>query len=102
MIISSQKFIDQDIVNEKIETEDFTVSYVIIKIDDENVWWIIDGHHSLEAANQTENMPEWEHDEFMQNQIDQEINANGLDDTLLAHWVDCNYYNIETGYGLAD
>ncbi len=102
MIISSQKYIDQDIVNEKIESEDFTVSYVIIEIDGENVWWIIDGHHSMVAANQSCNDPNWQHDEFMQNQIDQEIEANGLDATLEAHWVDSNYYDIETGRGLAD
>lgn len=54
MIISSQRFINDDIVAEKINAGDFEVIVSPeFMIDGESYQVILDGHHSFAAANQS-------------------------------------------------
>ena len=58
MIISSQRFIDQDTVEEKIASNDFEVTIATITTPDgEEFKVVVDGHHSYAAAIQSGNKP---------------------------------------------
>jgi len=92
MMISSQRHLDQSIVDEKIEAEDYVVTLVDLG---NGMDLVIDGHHSLEAARQTGNEPEYVYATY---NYQSEIDCLGLDDFLIAYWVDSDYYDIETGH----
>jgi hypothetical protein len=55
---TSQDYIDQYIVDAKIEAGDFAVQVSpIITVDGIEMQVVLDGHHSLEAAKQSGNKP---------------------------------------------
>ena len=84
MIISSQRYIDQAIVDEKIASEDYAVSFVWLTIDGTSVKHIVDGHHSYAAAIVAGVSPEW----VVNNAIQQEADSMDLDTYLEAHYID--------------
>jgi hypothetical protein len=92
MKISSQKYIDQEIVDQKIEAADYIVTLADLG---NGLEMVIDGHHSLDAARQTGNSPEYVVSEY---NYQAEIESLGsLDAFLEAHWIDSDWYDVETG-----
>lgn len=94
MKISSQKYIDQEIVDIKIEEQDFVVTLADIENDGDEYELVVDGHHSLEAAKQAGVDPVYQYSEY---DYQSEINSMGFDDFLASHYMDSDWYDIETG-----
>lgn len=97
MIISSQKYLDDETVAQKLAAGDFVVTLSPeFEIDGESYQTIIDGHHSLAAARIAGVSPEFatagtENDNVI-------LIDNGLvDDFLKATYVDSDWYDIEDG-----
>lgn len=49
-LISSQRFLREDIVAHKLATQNFTVVVHEVEVDDEIYQVVVDGHHGLHAA----------------------------------------------------
>ena len=95
MIISSQRHIDDSIVEAKRANRDYTVTIgKVIDIDGETFRVVIDGHHSLAAARADGVAPELV--EASVADCDREA-IDDVDDYLESHWVDSDWYDIETG-----
>lgn len=59
-LITSQSYLDEEIVQEKIEANDFEVTVSpVFEYEGETYQVILDGHHSFEAAQQTGQEVEW-------------------------------------------
>lgn len=96
--ISSQSFIDEDIVAEKIANEDFEVQVSpAFEVAGEVVRVVMDGHHSLEAARQAGVEPIFVEQDATDNDKISLINQGAFEAFLEVAYVDCDYYNIETG-----
>ena len=93
MKISSQKYLDEEIVNKKLLAADFDVLVATIEYDGEIYEIIIDGHHSLAAAKLVGIEPNFEESDY---EYQQEVDFIGFDNWLELHWIDCDWYNIET------
>ena len=94
MIISSQRFLDDAIVAQKLAACDFVVSVSpAMEFDGETYEVVLDGHHSLEAARQAGVSP------VFVTMTTQDHDAIGLDfvDFLEVTRIDSDFYNIETG-----
>lgn len=91
--ITSQHYLDQGIVDAKLATQDFTVSYIEVDIEGETMGVVVDGHHSLEAAKQAGIDPEFEHSETMQ----REYKGMTAEAVLEACWMDGDYIDTLTG-----
>jgi phosphoglycolate phosphatase-like HAD superfamily hydrolase len=89
--ISSQKYLDQAIVNQKIDNSDFIVTLATIS-DDYQV--VIDGHHSLEAAKQAGVDPIFVESDY---NYMSEVECIGFDNFLAAHYIDSAWYDVESG-----
>ncbi|NRA92429.1 MAG: DUF1073 domain-containing protein [Psychroserpens sp.] len=60
-LITSQNFLDQDIVDRKIEDKDYVVQISPeFKVDGKKYRLVMDGHHSFAAAMQSDKMPVFE------------------------------------------
>lgn len=98
MIITSQRYIDEEIVKEKLAAEDFEVMLSpSFEIDGEIYQVILDGHHSWHAAKAAGVEPSYwvaeccDHDAI--GLLDQ-----GKEELFLETvWMDSEYYDIETG-----
>lgn len=96
MKISSQKYINQETVEAKISASDYTV--ILFRISDE-MDMVVDGHHSLEAAKQAGVDPVFEYAEgTFDIALRQELECLGLDDFLTQHYMDSDWYDVETGH----
>ena len=93
--ISSQQEIVEEIVEEKIENKDFEVQVSpVFEISGQKYRVILDGHHSFEAAQREGVKPEFEeieHDSLGY------LEDGDIDGFLEAAYIDCQYYDIETG-----
>lgn len=98
MIISSQRYLDENIVKEKIENKDFTVSLSpVFEVEGIEYQAILDGHHSLEAAKITGSDPVFvEMDGIDSDHISLLVDGK-IDDFLTVCHIDDNWYDIETG-----
>ena len=96
--ISSQRHIDESIVEQKIANEDYDVMVSPEFVhDDTTMRIVIDGHHSLAAAQATGNAPNFV-EATSQNSDSIGILLRGEIDYFLAiNRIDANYYDIETG-----
>lgn len=97
-LISSQSFIDENIVADKIANEDFEVQISpAFEIDGVEYAVIQDGHHSYRAAIEAGVEPEF----IIQTASDNDriaLLADGDIETFLeASYVDCSYYDVSTG-----
>lgn len=92
-LISTQRHIDHEIVALKASVNDYDVQAVKIFIDGEEVFYIVDGHHSLFAAIESGVNPSI----TINQDIQQEADAMPLDDFLESHWIDSEPYDIMTG-----
>ena len=52
-----QEYIEEAIVDEKIENGDFDIYVALLPDDDNMIPVLVDGHHSLQAALRTGNQP---------------------------------------------
>lgn len=93
--ISSQRHLDEEIVEAKRAAKDFDVTLgKVIAVDGVEYQVVIDGHHSLAAAIADGAEPEYHVATVT------ECDREGIQDVeeyLEAHWVDSDYYNIDTG-----
>lgn len=94
MLISSQRFLDDEVVQSKRDAKDYTVTVSPeFEIDDTAYRVIIDGHHSLAAAVADGADPTYiECDDDRIALLD-----TSIDDYLEANWVDDDWYDINTG-----
>lgn len=97
-LISSQRYLDPDIVQEKIDDSDFLVHVYEIEVYRQPFWVVVDGHHSLAAARQVGQVPEIKFVErAVAKQYEYEIACGGIDGWLTSHWIDTDWYFVETG-----
>ena len=93
--ISSQRYIDEDVVEIKRADRDYVVTLgKVIEVDGVEYQIVIDGHHSLAAAITDGVEP------IYRTATSTECDREGIEDVheyLLAHWVDSNYYDVQTG-----
>ena len=94
MKISSQKYLDQEIVDKKIEKKDFVVTLATISNDTDIYQVVIDGHHSLEAAKQAGIDPFFKEADY---NYQEEVECIGFDNWLEQHYIDSDWYDINTG-----
>ncbi len=93
--ISSQLDTIEEIVSEKIAEQDFTVQVSpVFEIDGQKYRVILDGHHSLEAAHMEGVEPEFEE---IRHDAQGYLDCGDIDGFLEAVYIDCQYYDIETG-----
>lgn len=100
MIISSQHYLDEDTVEAKRADGDYTVTLSPeFEIDGETVQAVIDGHHSLAAANADGVEPTFV---VATAQDDDRVLLleTSVDDYLTACWVDTDWYDVATGRGI--
>jgi len=95
MIISSQRYLDNDIVKQKILTIENEVNIPVVFVGEwqgEKLYAIVDGHHTQDAALQTG--AKINYVETSGNNYDSRWT---LEDYLENLYIDSDWYNIETG-----
>ena len=96
--ISAQEYRDEEIVAQKLEARDFEVQVSpVFEVDSVQYRVVIDGHHSLEAAKLAGVEPEFVEQSSSDNDTVALLLAGNVEDFLLAHRNDCDYYDVETG-----
>lgn len=96
--ISSQRHIDLDIVQDKLDDEDFVVTVSPVFIHDGlTLRVVLDGHHSLEAAKLAGVEPDFVEQNASQNDRIALLNKGQFDDFLAATYMDSDYYDVVTG-----
>ena len=99
-LISSQRYIDEKTVTQKIEEKDFTVLLSpVFEIDGQKYQVIMDGHHSYHAAKETGVKPNYIIQTAQTNDKIALLKKN-IDEFLEAAWIDSNWYEIETGINI--
>jgi len=91
MMISSQRYIDIYIVDQKSSARDYTVTIATVS-DDYQI--AVDGHHAFAAARQDGVTPVFVEADY---DYKQEFDFLGMDDFLCAHQNDSEWYDINTG-----
>jgi len=91
--ISSQRYLDDTIVDSKRAAQDYKVDYVDVTVEGIDYRVIVDGHHSLAAAREDGAAIDWRHNETLQQEADSMGGLAYLD----AHWAGDDWYNVETG-----
>jgi hypothetical protein len=98
MIISSQRYIDDMIVAEKVAIADYMVSLSpIFVIDGVEYQAFLDGHHSLEAARVSGSSPVFVEIDCSDSDNIGLIDDGKIEDFLTVCHIDDNWYNIEDG-----
>ena len=99
-IISSQRYIDPDIVDKKLKNKDFKVTLSKpFKYDGETVHVLTDGHHAYEAAKIAKVKPEYKistDTEDDRNLLLKSKHKKALNDFLESQWNDSPFYDVET------
>ena len=96
--ISSQRYLDWDVVEEKREAADYAASYYDIVVDGQEYSVVVDGHHSLAAAKEDEVSPEWSLVEReISSEYDYVIAEFGIEAWLEEHFMDSAWYDVHTG-----
>ena len=96
-LISSQRYLDRDIVAKKIREGNFDVSVTPeFEIDGEMVRAIQDGHHALEAAIRSGNKPRFTENTAAQSDRVQLLKDGNVDEYLDAAYHDAPWYNFAT------
>jgi hypothetical protein len=95
-LISSQAFLDDEIVEKKISDCDFVVAITpVMVIDGEEYQAIIDGHHSLAAARLAGVEPDF----VVYDATDDDRIGLDTEDYLEAAWMDTDWYIYDKGVG---
>lgn len=98
MIISSQRYLDDEIVAAKIESRDFVVMITPeFEVNGDIMQAIVDGHHSYAAAVECGATPEFvivdaQHDDRIAL-----LDQGNIDGYLESAYHDSDWYDIETG-----
>ena len=96
-LISSQRYLDRNIVAKKIRERDFTVSVSPkFEIDGQQVRAIQDGHHALEAAIRSGNQPKFVTSTPKTNDRVQLLKDGNIDGYLEASYHDSPWYQYAT------
>jgi len=97
-LISSQRYIDDGVVAKKIAAKDFDVQVSPeFIVDGEKLIAIVDGHHSLAAANNAGVRPRFIVQTARDNDTIGLINNGLIDDFLESSYVDSPWHYIENG-----
>ena len=92
-LISSQRFLDRDIVADKIKRRDFRVAVTPpFEVEGQMVRAIQDGHHALEAAVRSGHRPDFIEQTPTMNDRISLINKGQIDDFLLSAYQDAPWY----------
>ena len=95
--ISSQRYIDDAIVAEKIEAKDYEVMVSpVFEIDGEGYRVILDGHHSLYAAIQSGVKPTFWTADCGDHDAIGLLDTETADDFLMAVHMGDDYYDVAT------
>lgn len=95
--ISSQHFLDDDIVAAKLAAQDFEVSVSPeFEYDGQIIRVVLDGHHSLAAAKLAGVEPKWITADATTNDTVALLERGDIETFLEATWVDGDYYNVDT------
>ena len=97
-LISSQRFVDDEIVAQKITAQDFTVLLSpVFVIDGEEYQVVMDGHHSYHAALEAGVEPAYHMQNATENDrislLNEDVNL-----FLEACYHEDDWYNIKEGY----
>lgn len=97
MIISSQRYLDEQTVAEKSAAKDYivTISPVFV-VDGQEYQTVIDGHHSLAAAKQDGTEPTY-HVATSQECDRVNLLETSIEDFLALSYMDSDWYDIATG-----
>ena len=96
-LISSQRFVDEEIVAQKIADQDFEVQLSpVFEIDREEYQVIMDGHHSYHAALEVGVEPTYYEQTASENDRINLLNKD-VDLFLEACYHDDDWYDIKTG-----
>lgn len=96
-LISSQRYLDRDIVAKKIRDGNFDVRVTPrFEIQGESVRAITDGHHALEAAIRSGNKPKFVTDTVRTNDRVGLLSQGAIDDYLEAAYHDSPWYRFAT------
>lgn len=97
--ISSQRYIDEEIVAAKIAAEDFEVMVSpAFEVEGETFRVVLDGHHSLEAARQAGVSPDYTEYTATEHDAIGLLNAGAVEAFLEAVHMGDDYYDVETGH----
>lgn len=96
--ISSQRYIDQDIVASKIAAADFEVLVSPeFEVDGKIVCVVLDGHHSLAAAKAAGVAPSYNTASATDHDAVGLIDCGEVEDFLAAVHLGDDYYDVDTG-----
>lgn len=99
--ISSQRYIDEEIVAAKIDAEDFEVMVSpIFVVDGEAFRVVLDGHHSLEAARQAGVSPIYAEYTATEHDAIGLLESGDVETFLEAVHMGDDYYDVETGHSV--
>lgn len=97
-IISSQRHLNEEIIESHMGGDDFTVSLSpVFEFEGGRYQVVLDGHHRLEAARRNGVEPEFveltaiDHDDI------HTLNRGETREFLESVWMDSDYYDINTG-----
>lgn len=100
-LISSQRYLDRDLVAQKIKDGDFVVKVTPpFSIEGERVRAITDGHHALQAAIRSGNDPQFVQQTVTSNDRVELLNSGKIEDYLEAAYHDAPWYRYATGNDL--
>lgn len=95
--ISSQHYLDDDIVVAKLAARDFEVQVSpVFEAGGVSVRVVLDGHHSLAAARLAGEAPEFVTADATTNDKVALLDRGEIDDFLELAWIDGDYYDIDT------
>lgn len=97
-IISAQRYIDDEIVAAKVANQDFVVALSpVFEVEGESYQVVVDGHHSLAAAKLAGVEPEYMVQDVRDNDTIQMLVDGRVEDFLVTHRIDSDYYDVATG-----
>lgn len=97
-IISSQRYIDDEIVDAKLAAHDFRVTLSpAFVVDGIEYQVILDGHHSLAAAKLAGVEPEYTEATKQTADTVAMLERGEIEDFLIATRIDSDYYVVATG-----
>lgn len=98
MIISSQRYRNEEIIEEKRMNQDYVVSVSPVFIFHEEAYQVIlDGHHALEAALLDNVNPEYSILSVCECDAIQLLVDNKIEEFLEFIFIDSSYYDISSG-----
>lgn len=98
IIISSQRYLNDEIVAEKIAEEDFEVSVSpVFEFDGKLLQVVLDGHHSLAAAKESGVLPLYVESDSTDDDRVSLLEQGNIDDFFAYVSMDSDWYDIETG-----